>query len=77
MQKERMRISEATKIVTGIRETLCQAMERLKLPIAEGQVDLDGRLLTRERLETFRRELDEVTWEALKEYFDIVENDET
>ena len=71
--RERMEYSRAEELVKELSETTIDVMKRAGLPVEVGQIDLDGKPLTQERVQEFKTELDKTFWGALKLSFIIKE----
>lgn len=71
--KERIEYSKAKKLVKELRESMLGVLKRSGLPVEVGQVDLDGEMLTEEKVEEFKTELDKAFWEGLRQQYIIKE----
>lgn len=58
---------EAQKIVDEVRNRFLSVFERCGMSIEIGKLDGDGAIFTEERIESIKSEIDEATWEALRE----------
>lgn len=71
-ERKTMTRSEAEAIVTEAREVLLKPLNEKGILVV-GSRNLDGELMTEERLAEFHKELDNIIWGLLKRSYVIVE----
>ncbi|HUS60058.1 MAG TPA: hypothetical protein VMX76_01605 [Nevskiaceae bacterium] len=74
MSKERMTHPEAQAIAQELSQTTFDTLEELGHPIKAGQIDLDGKVITEERVEEARREIYDNFLSALRKTHTIIED---
>lgn len=72
--REIMASTKAEKIIAAFTRETIASWRKLGIPTRVGQIDLDGKPTTEERLSEIRAELNNTTREALCEQFKIVED---
>lgn len=72
--REIMASTKAEKIIAAFTREIIVSWKKLGIPTRVGQIDLDGKPITEERLSEIRAELNNATREALREQFKIIED---